>query len=249
MPPQPESNAPTPSPGSNTPYVTPVNEILVALEVAGFSDLLHLDAYRDVDMESVQMVLEEFGRLASEVIAPTNHIGDLEGSRLDPQTGTVSTPRAIRQAYSRYVDGGWGALPFPPEYGGGGLPAVIGLAVQEIFASANLALSLNPVLTQGAIEAILQCGNDQQKVTYLPRLLTGEWTGTMNLTEPDAGSDLGEIRTIAEPDGDGQWRISGTKIFITWGEHDLAQNIVHLVLARTPGAEAGTKGLSLVLVS
>ena len=232
----------------NSPYQTPVQDIMVALDVAGLDDLLGLDAYRDVDRESVQMILEEFGRLAAEVIAPTNRIGDIEGSHLDAKSGDVHTPAALQHAYAQYVEGGWGALVFPSQYGGGGLPSVVGLATQEIFASANVALSLNPVLTQGAIEAILHWGNDEQKSKYLPRLLTGEWTGTMNLTEPDAGSDLGEIRALAHQDGGGQWLVSGTKIFITWGEHGLADNIIHLVLARTPDAPHGTKGLSLFLV-
>jgi alkylation response protein AidB-like acyl-CoA dehydrogenase len=233
---------------ANAPYQTPADEIMVALDVAGLDGLLELKAYADVDHESVRMVLEEFGRLASEVIAPTNAIGDHEGATLDPQSGVVRSATVIQQAYARYVEGGWGALPFPMEFGGGGMPSVIGLATQEIFASANVALSLNPVLTQGAIEAIMHWGDDVQKATYLPRLITGEWTGTMNLTEPDAGSDLGEIRTMAEQDAEGLWTLHGTKIFITWGEHELAENIVHLVLARTPGAPTGTKGLSLFVV-
>lgn len=231
-----------------TMYRPPVSDIVLALDVAGLSDLLQLDAFSHADRESVIFALEEFGRLASDVIAPSDRVGDVVGARLDSTTGAVETPDAFHHAYARYVEGGWGALPFPSSFGGGGLPSVVGLAIGEMFASANLALSLNPVLTQGAVEALLQWGNERQQATYLPRLLTGEWTGTMNLTEPDAGSDLGEIRTRAEPDGDGRWRVTGTKTFITWGEHDLATNIIHLVLARTPDAPAGTKGLSLFVV-
>jgi len=234
-------------PSGDSPYRAPVDEYMVALEVAGLTELLKLDCYRDIDTAAVRMVLEEFGRLASQVIAPTNRTGDIEGATYHAEDASVTLPASLRQAYARYVEGGWGALPFSPAFGGGGFPGSVGLAMQEIFASANLALSLNPVLTQGAIEALLQWGSDEQKAAFLPRLLTGEWTGTMNLTEPDAGSDLGAIRTAAHFDGE-QWFVSGTKIFITWGEHDLSENIIHLVLARTPDAPAGTKGLSLFAV-
>jgi alkylation response protein AidB-like acyl-CoA dehydrogenase len=231
-----------------TGYRAPISDIALALEVAGLQDLLRLDAFSHADPESVQFALEEFGRLAADVIAPSDRIGDRIGSRLLEGTGTVRTPEAFHHAYGRYVEGGWGALPFPLGFGGGGLPSVVGLAIGEMFASANMALSLNPVLTQGAIEALLQWGSQAQQETYLPKLLTGEWTGTMNLTEPDAGSDLGEIRTRAEQDDSGRWRVTGTKVFITWGEHDLADNVIHLVLARTPGSPAGSKGLSLFVV-
>jgi len=229
-------------------YRAPISDIALALEVASLQDLLRLDAFSHVDPDSVQLALEEFGRLAAEVIAPSDRIGDKIGSRLLEETGAVQTPEAFHHAYGRYVEGGWGALPFPLGFGGGGLPSVVGLAIGEMFASANMALSLNPVLTQGAIEALLQWGSQAQQETYLPRLLTGEWTGTMNLTEPDAGSDLGEIRTRAELDESGRWRVTGTKVFITWGEHDLADNVIHLVLARTRGSPAGSKGLSLFVV-
>jgi alkylation response protein AidB-like acyl-CoA dehydrogenase len=229
-------------------YRAPIGDIMLALDVAGLDGLLGLDVFHHVDRESVQLALEEFGRMASQVIAPSDRVGDLVGAVHDPSTGQVQTPQAFHHAYEQYVKGGWGALPFPSEFGGGDFPAVVGLAIREIFASANMALSLNPLLTQGSIEALLHWGSHAQKRTYLPRLLTGEWTGTMNLTEPDAGSDLGAIRTIAELGVDGQWLITGTKIFITWGEHDLAENIIHLVLARTPSAPAGTKGLSLFVV-
>ncbi len=229
-------------------YRAPVSDVLAALDVAGLGDLLALPDFAHVDRDAVALVVEEFGRLASEVLAASDRVGDVVGARFDPGTGRVSTPEAFHVAYRHYVDGGWGALPFPEALGGGGFPSVVALALQELFASANLALSLNPVLTQGAIHALLQWGSPEQQAAYLPRLLTGEWTGTMNLTEPDAGSDLGEVRTLAEPGGDGAWRVTGTKVFITWGEHDLADNVVHLVLARTPGAAAGTRGLSLFVV-
>jgi alkylation response protein AidB-like acyl-CoA dehydrogenase len=229
-------------------YRAPVDDVLAALDVAGLDDLLALPDFSHVERDAVALVLAEFGRLAAEVIAPTDRVGDRVGARFDRGTGRVTTPEAFHVAYRHYVDGGWGALPFPEDLGGGGFPSVVALALQELFASANLALSLNPVLTQGAIHALAQWGSPAQQAMYLPRLLTGAWSGTMNLTEPDAGSDLGEIRTLAEPDGDGTWRLTGTKIFITWGEHDLTDNVVHLVLARTPGAAAGTRGLSLFVV-
>jgi alkylation response protein AidB-like acyl-CoA dehydrogenase len=178
---------------------------------------------------------------------PTDRVGDREGARFDPATGGVTLPEGFAKAYRLYVEGGWGALAFPEAHGGGGMPRLVGTALQEVLTSANMALSLNPILTQSAIELLGRWGTPAQQERYLPRLVTGEWTGTMNLTEPEAGSDLGAIRTIARPDGD-LWHVSGTKIFITWGEHDLAENIVHLVLARTPDAPPGTKGISLFLV-
>jgi len=234
--------------GNTSPYRAPIEDVALALDVAGLNELLDLDAFSHIDRASILLALEEFGRLAADAIAPSDRAGDLVGARFDALTYSVTTPSEYHDAYRLYVEGGWGGLPFPRDFGGGDLPSVVALAQQEIFASANMALSLNPVLTQGAIDALLNWGSIEQQMTYLPRLLTGEWTGTMNLTEPDAGSDLGEIRTLAEPCGPSEWRISGTKIFITWGEHDLASNIIHLVLARTPDAPLGTKGLSLFVV-
>jgi alkylation response protein AidB-like acyl-CoA dehydrogenase len=229
-------------------YEAPIGDILLAMDVAGLDEVLALPAYAELDRESVELALAEFGRFAGDVVAPTDRLGDLEGSVLDPVASVVRTPTGFRAVYAQYVASGWGAVQFPVAYGGGGLPSLVGIALQEMLASANLALSLNPVLTQSAIELLLTWGSEDQRVLYLPKLLTGEWCGTMNLTEPEAGSDLGEVRTSGIRDTDGRWRISGTKIFITWGEHDMAENIVHLVLARTPGAPAGTKGLSLFLV-
>jgi alkylation response protein AidB-like acyl-CoA dehydrogenase len=229
-------------------YEAPVDDVLLALEVAGLDEVLALPTYADVDRESVELALTEFGRFASDVVAPTDRVGDVQGSTLNAATGRVTTPNGFKEVYAQYVTSGWGAAQFPSAHGGGGLPSLVGIALQEMLASANLALSLNPVLTHSGIELLLAWGTEEQRSRYLPRLLTGEWSGTMNLTEPEAGSDLGEIRTHAVPDGQGNWQISGTKIFITWGEHDMAENIVHLVLARTPGAPAGTRGLSLFLV-
>ncbi|HEX4219901.1 MAG TPA: acyl-CoA dehydrogenase [Acidimicrobiales bacterium] len=229
-------------------YRAPVADILDAMELAGLDDVLQLPVYSHVDRETIEMAVTEFGRFANDVIGPTDRAGDVEGSHLDPETRRVRTPILFHDVYRRYVEGGWGALPFPSSYGGGEFPLLVGLVLQEMFTSANMSLSLNPVLTQSAIELLLAWGDERQQSLYLPKLMTGEWSGTMNLTEPEAGSDLGEVRTRAVQDGDGTWQVTGTKIFITWGDHDLADNIIHLVLARTPGAPAGTKGLSLFLV-
>ena len=241
-----ESVASDMAPG--TEYRAPIEDIRLALDTVGIDDILSLDAYRHADRRDIDAALTEFGRFATEVITPTDRRGDLAGSTLDTSTASVTTPPGFKEAYRRYADGGWGSLQFPIEFGGAGLPSVVGLAIQEMFASANLSLSLNPVLTQSGIELLVSWASDEQRAKYLPKLLTGEWSATMNLTEPDAGSDLGGVKTYAEPNPDGTWRISGTKIFITWGEHDLTENIIHLVLARTPGAPVGTRGLSLFLV-
>ena len=158
------------------------------------------------------------------------------------------TPDGFPKAYQRYVEAGWPAVPFPPEYGGGGFPWLVGIAMQELMTAANMAFSLCPLLTQGAIDMLLHHGSEDQRELYLPKMVTGEWTGTMNLTEPQAGSDVGALTTRADPSDDGTWRISGQKIFITYGEHDLADNIVHLVLARVPDAPPGTRGISCFIV-
>lgn len=231
-----------------THYEAPIVDILLALEVAGLDEVLALPAYAGLDRASVELALAEFGRFASDAVAPTDRIGDRQGSLRNPSTGEIETPTGFKEVYAQYVKSGWGAAQFPSAYGGGGLPSLVGIAFQDMMASANLALSLNPMLTQSAIELLLAWGSEEQRSRFLPKLLTGEWSGTMNLTEPEAGSDLGEVRTQAVPDGHGHWHVSGTKIFISWGEHDLTENIVHLVLARTPNAPAGTKGLSLFLV-
>lgn len=229
-------------------YAAPTDQILRALVTAGIGDVLASPDFAGIDLDAVRDVLEGFGKLAADVIAPTDRIGDREGARLDPATGRVTVPDALADAYREYVDGGWTALAAPAEHGGGGLPGCVGTAVHEMFGSANLALSLNPMLTQSAIELLEQWGDERQREVYLRRMIEGRWTGTMNLTEPDAGSDLGAVRATARPLDDGRWAVSGTKIFITWGEHDLRDNIVHLVLARAPEAPAGTKGISLFLV-
>ncbi len=229
-------------------YRPPLPAVEVALGVVGLPEVLELPPFEHLGVDDIVNVLDGFGRFAAEVIAPTDRAGDVEGAHLDAATGVVSTPGAAGAAYRRWRDDGWSALGVPRELDGGGLPAVAALVAEEMFASANLALSLNPMLTQGAIHLLSRWGSDDQRARYLPRLVAGQWSGTMNLTEPDAGSDLGAVRAKAIPRGDGRWEITGTKIFITWGEHDLAENIVHLVLARTPGAPDGTRGISLFVV-
>ncbi|MEN9504704.1 MAG: hypothetical protein RI958_630, partial [Actinomycetota bacterium] len=220
-------------------YQPPIERMLRALTVVGIGDVLSMPAYSGIDLDAIRDVLEGFGRLASDVIAPTDRIGDVEGAVLD-STGSVRVPESFRTAFAEYVKGGWTNLE--------GFPGAVATATQEMFNSANMALALNPILTQSAIELLRHCGDERQQRIYLSRLLDGTWTGTMNLTEPDAGSDVGAVRATAEPLDDGRWAISGTKIYITWGEHDLTENIVHLVLARAPGGGPGTRGLSLFLV-
>ena len=183
-------------------------------------------------------VIEESGRFMADVAGPLNRPGDAVGSTLDGD-GKVTTPPGFSEAYRRYVDAGWGSVTFPPEFGGGGFPWLVTVVMQEMLASASLGFSTCPVLTQGAIDMLTQHGSPGQQATFLEKMVSGEWTGTMNLTEPQAGSDLGAVRIKAVPAGDGTWRITGQKIFITFGEHDLAGNILHLVLARVPGAPPG----------
>ncbi len=228
-------------------YVPPLDDIRFLLtNVIDLTAISKLDAFTHVDAESVFGVLEEFGRLMTEVWSPTNPTGDEEGSRVEGDT--VVTPAAFKDAYSQYVQAGWGAVPFDEDYGGGGFPWLVGIAMQEMLNSANMALAMAPLLTQGAIDAILHHGSEEQRERFLKKMVTGEWTGTMNLTEPDAGSDVGALRTRAVPQADGSYRVTGQKIFITFGEHDFTDNIVHLVLARTPDAPPGTKGISCFIV-
>jgi 3-(methylsulfanyl)propanoyl-CoA dehydrogenase len=228
-------------------YQAPVERMLLAMQTVGLGDVLAMPDFKSVDTSSITDVLEAFGRLAADVIAPTNRVGDTEGARLDAD-GRVVVPAALAAAYAEFVRGGWNALGAPEHLGGGGFPKVVATALSEMFCSANMALSLNPVLSQSAVEALTEWGTERQRDLYLRRIIDGSWTGTMNLTEPDAGSDVGALRSTATPLPDGRYAISGTKIFITWGDHELAANIVHLVLARLPGAPAGTKGISLFVV-
>jgi 3-(methylthio)propanoyl-CoA dehydrogenase len=229
-------------------YTPPLDDIGFVLdEILDLAALAKLPAFEHADPQLVHAALAESGRFAAEVIAPLNHVGDRHHCRRNAD-GSVSTPPGFASAYGQYVDAGWGAVPFPAEYGGGGFPWLVATAVGEMMASASMAFSLCPTLTQGAIDLLLAHGSGPQKDAYLTKMVTGEWTGTMNLTEPDAGSDLGAVRTKAVADGDGVWRITGQKVFITFGEHDLADNIVHLVLARVPDAPAGTRGISCFVV-
>ena len=229
-------------------YSPPLDDMKFTLkEVVNVNSLSELPAFNEVGLEALDSLLDEASRFFNEVISPTNRTGDLEGSLLNDD-GSVSTPSGFREAYAQYVDAGWGAISFDPEYGGGGFPWLVGIAVTEMLTAANMALSLNPMLTQGSIHALTAHGNQEQKLAWLPKLITGEWAGTMNLTEPQAGSDVGALTTKAELQDDGTYKITGQKIYITWGEHDLTENIVHLVLAKTPDAPPGTKGISLFIV-
>ncbi|MFF2274404.1 acyl-CoA dehydrogenase [Agromyces sp. NPDC058126] len=226
----------------------PVADIAFALEhVVDYDAVAQLPGYEHADLETVTEILDEAGNFMTELVAPTNRAGDLEGSTLNPD-GTVTTATGFKEAYSAYVDAGWGSVPLPEEFGGGGFPRTVGLALQELMTTANMAFALAPLLTQGAIEALLHYGSDEQKQQWLPKMVSGEWTGTMNLTEPHAGSDVGALTTKAVKREDGTYGITGQKIFITFGDHDLSEQIVHLVLARTPDAPAGTKGISIFIV-
>ena len=215
--------------------------------VVGYRDVAALPGFEHADLETVSGLLDEAADFMSKVVAPTNRIGDKVGAQHDGK-GNVTLPPEFKKAYDTYVESGWNTLQFPEQYGGGGFPSVVGLALQEMLQSSNMAFALCPLLTQGAIDALLHYGSDEQKNTYLPKMVSGEWTGTMNLTEPQAGSDVGALTTKAVPNGDGTYAITGQKIYITWGEHDMAEQIVHLVLARTPGAPAGTRGISCFIV-
>jgi alkylation response protein AidB-like acyl-CoA dehydrogenase len=204
--------------------------------------------HSDVDADTVNAILEEGGKFASEVLFPLNRVGDQEGCQLDRTTHEVKIPTGFKDAYAQYVAGGWPALSCDPAYGGQGLPIVLNQCMYEMLNSANQAWTMYPGLTHGAYEALHAHGTPEQQKTYLPKLVTGEWTGTMCLTEPHCGTDLGMLRTKAEPQADGTYRITGQKIFISSGEHDMVENIVHLVLARLPDAPAGSKGISLFVV-
>ncbi|MDH4189815.1 MAG: acyl-CoA dehydrogenase [Betaproteobacteria bacterium] len=232
-------------------YTAPLKEMKFVLnELAGLGAISKLPGCEDASPDTVEAILEEAGRFASGVLDPLNRSGDVEGSRW--KDGAVSTPKGFKEAYQQFVEGGWAALPIDAQWGGQGLPRVVATPVEEMWCSANMSFSLCPMLTQGAIHAIELRGSDALKKIFLPKMSTGEWTGTMNLTEPQAGSDLALLRARAERRRDEKlgdhYLISGQKIFITYGEHDLTDNIVHLVLARTPDAPEGVKGISLFVV-
>ncbi len=227
-------------------YRAPVRDLMFALtEIVGVDRLMADGGYPDLDRETLAAVLEAAGVVASEVLAPLNQPGDRAGATY--QNGKVTAAPGFAAAYKAFAEGGWTSLAADPAFGGQGLPKALELAVFETMHAANMAFSLCPMLTQGAIEAIHEHGSDRQKQLYLPKMIAGEWTGAMNLTEPQSGSDLGTLRTRAEPDGHGGYLLHGQKIFITWGDHDCTDNIVHLVLARLPDAPAGSRGISLFL--
>ena len=227
-------------------YQAPVQDMLFAMRhLAGIDTLATLPGYEDAGYETAQAVLEECARFCGEVVAPLNWEGDKNPSRFE--AGEVVTTPGFKEAFRQFVEGGWQGLHHPVAFGGQGLPKLIHAACSEMLQSANMSFALCPLLTDGAIEALLTAGSDEQKATYLPKMIDGSWTGSMNLTESQAGSDLSLVRTRAEPQADGTYKLFGTKIFITYGEHDMAENIVHLVLARVAGAPEGVKGISLFI--
>jgi acyl-CoA dehydrogenase len=229
-----------------TDYTAPLRDMRFAIaKLAGLADIIALPGYEDTTPDLVDAVLEEAAKLAADVLSPLNVSGDRQGARLGPN-GVVAAD-GFGAAYQRFIENGWGSVSGDPEFGGQGLPNLVSTAVAEMWNSANMAFALCPTLTIGAMEAIRAHASDELKAVYLPKLISGEWTGTMNLTEPQAGSDLAAVRTRAVPDGS-QYRIHGQKIFITWGDHDMTENVVHLVLARLPDSPEGVKGISLFLV-
>ena len=228
-------------------YVGPIKDMLFVMrELAGLADVQKLPGFEDASDDTIVAVLEENARFMAEVVAPLNWPGDQNPSSWSD--GRVTTTPGFKEAFRQFAEAGWQGLQHPLQYGGQGLPKLVGTPCSEMLNAANLSFALCPLLTDGAIEALMTAGSDAQRSLYLPKLIDGTWTGTMNLTEPQAGSDLALVRTKAVAQGDGSYRLTGTKIFITYGEHDLAQNIVHLVLARTPDAPEGVKGISLFIV-
>ncbi|BAN48691.1 acyl-CoA dehydrogenase C-terminal domain-containing protein [Metapseudomonas resinovorans] len=228
-------------------YSAPLRDMQFVLNELGYLDQVQaLPGCEDLGADLIDAILGEAGKFAEGVLSPLNQVGDREGARW--HDGEVSTAKGWQAAYGQFVEGGWNALSCHPEFGGQGLPRLVSALVEEMWNGANVSFGLCPMLTRGAIEAIELCGSPYLKETYLPKMISGEWTGTMNLTEPQAGSDLAAVRSRVEPQGDGTYRLFGQKIFITYGEHDLTDNIVHLVLARLPGAPEGVKGISLFVV-
>ena len=228
-------------------YRAPVKDMRFVMdELAGFKELSQFPEFAEATPDLADAVLEEAARFTGEVLAPLNHSGDKQGCKLTPNG--VTTPTGWKEAYQQFCAAGWNGVSSPAAFGGQGLPDSLGVAVKEMVCSANLAFSIGPLLTTGAIEALITCASDELKAVYLEKMVTGQWTGTMNLTEPQAGSDLALIRSRAEPQADGSYRVFGQKIFISYGDHDMTDNIVHLVLARLPDAPAGVKGISMFLV-
>ena len=228
-------------------YIAPIKEMQFVLKhVVGLDQVNKLPGWEEVTEDVVDAILEEAGKLANEVISPLNVVGDRTGAKW--KDGVVTTPPGFKEAYAQYVGAGWGNIQSPEKYGGQGLPHLLATPIEEMWGSANLAFKLCPMLTQGAIEAISHVGPDSLREKFLPNMVSGKWTGTMNLTEPQAGSDLSLVRTKATPQPDGTYKLKGQKIFITYGEHDYTENIIHLVLARIDGAPEGVKGISLFAV-
>ncbi len=225
-------------------YTAPLRDMQFVLrELAGIEEVGKLPGYEEASPDTVEAILEEAAKFAAGVLAPLNVPGDRQGARW--QDGEVAMPAGFREAYAQFIENGWNGIGSEPEHGGQGMPKLVVAAVQEMWKASNMAFSLCPLLTTGAIEAITLSGTPELKAAWLPKMIAGTWTGTMNLTEPQAGSDLSLVRARAVPQGDGSYKLYGQKIFITYGEHDLAENIVHLVLARTPDAPEGVKGISL----
>ena len=228
-------------------YQPPVQDLMFCIEhLSHWENVSALEVYSECQLPDIGAALESYARFCAEQIVPLSQVGDTQGARFDK--GRVTMPEGDARAYAQFVEMGWQALTHPSEYGGIGLPRAVGAAAVEMLNAADMSFGLCPLLTDGAIEALLLTGSDEQKATYLGPLIEGRWSGTMNLTEPRAGSDLGRVATRAVRRGDGTYGITGTKIFITYGAHDLTENIIHLVLARTPDAPAGPKGLSLFIV-
>ena len=228
-------------------YTAPIRDMqFVMRELAGLDEVARLPGCEEISEDLVDAILDEAGKFANGVLAPLNRTGDQQGARWEG--GEVYTAEGWKGAYKQFAEAGWTALACDPEYGGQGLPKLVSTAVMEMWKASNMAFSLCPMLTNGAIEALMLRGTDEQKALYLTRMVSGEWTGTMNLTEPQAGSDLAAVRARAEPQSDGSYKIFGQKIFITYGDHDMTENIVHLVLARLPDAPEGVKGISLFVV-
>jgi alkylation response protein AidB-like acyl-CoA dehydrogenase len=231
-------------------YVAPLRDMQFVLHelLQVENELKQLPAHADMDADTINQVLEEGGKFASEILFPLNHSGDKEGCKHSKEDFSVKTPKGFKEAYQQYVEGGWAALACDPAYGGQGLPLVVNNSFYEMINSANQAWSMYPGLGHGAYECLHEHGSEEMKQLYLPKLTSGQWTGTMCLTESHCGTDLGLLRSKALPQADGSWKITGSKIFISAGEHDMAENIIHLVLARVPDAPEGSKGISLFLV-
>ncbi|MCA9617368.1 MAG: acyl-CoA dehydrogenase family protein, partial [Myxococcales bacterium] len=228
-------------------YKAPVDEMMFLLDAFGYGEVHKLEPYAAYDLDTMRAVLDQTATFASEVMLACNRVGDQQGLSWDPKTGAVTTPKGFKEAYQRLVEGGYVGLAAPPEYGGGGAPMSLASFVSEMHTAGNKSMSMCPGLTAGLVEALHEHGSKELQDRYMEKLISGTWTGTMCLTEPQCGTDLGLVRTKAIPEGD-HYRLTGTKIWITFGEHDFTENICHLVLARLPDAPEGIKGISTFLV-